>query len=92
MVKLPHLLISGLLTNGQWKELLQRAFNASMSGCMRDMDPIGAEILLFGKPEHPLPQASWKMQKDNHRILSTVEFLFLRKVILKLTMSYRARI
>jgi len=33
------------------------ALNASMSGCTRDMDPIGAEILLFGKPEHPLPQA-----------------------------------
>lgn len=56
---------------------------------MRYVDPTGAEILLFGKPEYQLSQASWKTQEDNSRILSTVEFLFLRKVILKLRISYR---
>lgn len=89
MGKLPHLLISGLLTNDQRKELLWRALNASTSGCTRDTDPIGAEILLSEKPEHPLHQAGWNTQDDNRRILSAVEFLFLRKIILKLTMSYR---
>lgn len=58
------------------------------SGYTRDMDLTRAEILLFEQPEHPLPQASWKSQEDNHRILSVVEFLSLRQVILELTITY----
>lgn len=59
-----------------------------VSGYTRDMDLIRAEILLFEQAEHPLPQASWKSQEDDHRILSVVEFLFLRQDILELTMTY----
>lgn len=73
MVKLPYLLISGLLINDQWKELLWRGLNICTSGCTRETDPTGAEIPLFEKPEH---QVSQKTQEDNHRILSAVEFYF----------------
>lgn len=66
--------------------------NASISACGTwwDLDPTGIKIILFGKPEYPWPQASWKMLEGKWRILSAGEFLILRKVILKLT-SYKGR-
>lgn len=43
--------------------------NAPTPECIRNMDLFGAEFLFLGKPDHHLPQASWKMEENNHRIL-----------------------
>lgn len=74
-------------------KIFWRTLKASVSACSAwwDTDSIEIESILFGKPEHPLPQASWKMLEKKWRILSAVEFLILRKVILKLTTSYKVR-
>jgi len=43
--------------------------NAPTPECTRNVDFFGVEFLFLGKPDHHLPEASWKMEEDNRRIL-----------------------